>query len=473
MTKPRRSLKWVLTRRLIVLQGFLLFLFIALLGAWIWILDPELESTNDSIIRAVAENAVRKADGSLDVTETPEIAQLKAEYPDLWFIVRDAAGNTFQYGSYPEALMSTPFPASIDGATLKVGNGTYPAVANRETPLGRLQVIAAADRLNSKNDGIKFWVNIDADFEVAEGTSPTLFWLQIVPATGLVIFVCFLPIAIIVGAATVLATPFSIGRSLTGLVETANEARNIEFAKRSARLDASIVPTEIVPLVEAFNEALRKLDDGYQRHSRFLADAAHELRTPIAIVRTRADLLPESDVSRHLLRDIERLSRLAHQLLDIQSVGEISQEVQTVDLNDFTGKIAIDLAPIAIDAGYDFVFEPGGGLTPAAVQPYAIELALTNLIRNAIDHGGGKGTITVQVNQKGWIDICDQGPGVSVMERLRVFEPFHRLNLQSPGAGLGLNLAQKAAELHGGKVHFLDGQDCFIVRFELGAPHLL
>lgn len=472
MKTSRRSLKWVLTRRLIVLQAFLLFLFIVLLGAWIWILDPELESTNDSVIRAVIENAVKTADGSLYVIESPEIVQLKKDHPDLWFIVRDEAGAAFHYGRYPEALLADPFPTSIDGATLKVGNGTYPAVVNRETQIGRLQVVAAADPLDTRNDGVKFWVNIDADFDVAEGTSPTLFWLQIIPATGLIIFVCFLPIAVIVGAATVLATPFSIGRSLTGLVETANEARNIEFEKRSARLDASIVPTEIVPLVEAFNEALRKLDDGYQRYSRFLADAAHELRTPIAIVRTRADLLPESDISRDLLRDIERLSRLAHQLLDIQSVGEISQDAQTVDLNDLVGKIASDLAPIAIDAGYDFVFEPSCGKALAAVQPYAIELALTNVIRNAIDHGGGKGTITVQVAPEGRVDVCDQGPGIPVGERLRVLEPFHRLNLQTSGAGLGLNLAQKAAELHGGRVHFLDGTDRFIVRFELGAAHI-
>lgn len=465
----RRSLKWVLTRRLIVLQAFLLFLFVMLLAAWIWALNPSLVNSNDSIIQTVAQTVVRNADGSIGFTESPEFMDLKNENPDVWFIVRDAAGGTFQYGAYPKSLLSDPFPSSIDGATINAENGAHAAIANRDTPIGRLQFIASIERLDSENDGVKIWVNVDLD--VAKGSTAKFFWLNIVPATGLVILGGLLPIVIVVGAATAIVTPFSIGRSLKSLVEVAGEAQAIEFDKRSARLDASIVPTEIVPLIEAFNEALRKLDDGYQRHSRFLADAAHELRTPISIVRTRADLLPESDVARDLLRDIERLSRLAHQLLDIQAVGEISQQVQTVDLNDLAGRIATDLAPIAIDAGYDFVFEPSDIRVCFAIQPYAIELALTNLIRNAIDHSGGAGAIILQVSAEGWIDIRDQGPGIPIPERLRVFEPFHRLNLQSPGAGLGLNLAQKAAELHGGKVHFIGGSGQFIVRLEVGAAH--
>ncbi len=465
----RRSLKWVLTRRLIVLQAFLLFLFVVLLSAWIWMLDPKLENSNDTIIRTVAQTVVRQADGSIGVIESPEFKELKEAYPDLWFVVRDAAGVTFQYGGYPQSLFSDPFPYSIDGATINVGNGNHAAVGNRDTPIGRLQFIGSTERIDSKNDGIKIWVNVDVD--VAKSTTTKFFWLNIVPATALVILGGLLPIVIIVGAATVLVTPFSIGKSLTGLVDVASEARSIEFEKRPARLDTTVVPTEIVPLVDAFNEALRKLGDGYQRQSRFLADAAHELRTPIAIVRTRADLLPESDIGRDLLRDIERLSRLAHQLLDMQAVGEISQQVQTVDLNDLAGRIATDLAPMAIDAGYDFVFEPDGTQVRFAIQPYAIELALINLIRNAIDHGGRAGTITLQVSAKGWIDVIDQGQGIPVSEHSRVLEPFHRLNLKSQGAGLGLNLAQKAAELHGGKVQFISNPGLFTVRFVFGAVY--
>ncbi|WP_426233056.1 ATP-binding protein [Pararhizobium sp. DWP3-4] len=75
------------------------------------------------------------------------------------------------------------------------------------------------------------------------------------------------------------------------------------------------------------------------------------------------------------------------------------------------------------------------------------------------------------MSAEGWIDICDQGPGIPIPERLPVFEPFHRLNLQSPGADLGLNLAQTAAELYGGKVRFIGGSGQFIVRLEVGAAY--
>ncbi|RUM27066.1 sensor histidine kinase [Rhizobium vallis] len=464
-----RSLKWVLTRRLIGLQACFLLLFVSLLAGWVWIIDPELEDTNEAIVRVLIKHVERQTDGALNVIETPELAELKREYPDLWFIIRDDRNNLYQHGVFPKELLTETFPMSIDEAFVKTSPSGRLAVGNRDTPIGRLQFIGSTERIGAQNQGVNIWINLDID--IPKGGDAKRFWLGVVPATGVILAILVLPILLVSGAATLIVTPYSIGRSLTGLVDTANQAKAIEFETRSARLEVSKVPSEIVPLVDAFNHTLSKLDRGYKQHSRFLADAAHELRTPIAIVRTRADLLPESADSRQLLQDIDRLSRVAHQLLDMQAVGAGSQTAQMVDLNELVGRIAADLAPQVIDAGYDFLFEPSAAEASFVIYPSTIELAVTNLIRNAVDHSGCKGTIAVSVDARGFIDVCDEGPGIPPAERVRVLEPFYRLNTRSSGAGLGLNLALKAMELHFGRLLFADTDGGFRVRLEIGALH--
>ncbi|MBB3569206.1 HAMP domain-containing sensor histidine kinase [Rhizobium sp. BK491] len=461
-----RSLRWGLIRRLIALQAFLLVLFFVLLVGWIWIINPELEDANEEAVRVVAQQVTRDDDGQLQVAETQEVAELKRRYPELWFMIRDRKGILFQYGEIPATALNENFPWTIDRARVEAGNGAHATVENRETSVGKLQIVAATER-GFDNDGLNVWINMRVD--VAKGPNGEIHWLNVLPALAFVIFIGVFPILAVTGVATLLVTPRAVGRSLSGLVETATQAQAIDFDTRSARLDRSKVPTEIIPLVDAFNHALSKLDEGYNRHNRFLADAAHELRTPIAIARTRADLLPEAEVSQQVRDDIDRLSRVAHQLLEMQAIGVVELRAEKKDLNVLVENIAADLAPIAMDAGYDFDFEPNPEEAVFVIQTSTIEMAVVNLIRNAIDHAGGKGSIIVRVGAGGTIDVCDEGPGIPPEERDRVFEPFRRINTSSSGAGLGLNLVKKAAELHGGRVSFPDTGSGFCVRLQIGS----
>ncbi|MGY5803783.1 sensor histidine kinase [Rhizobium sp. LEGMi12c] len=461
-----RSLRWGLIKRLIALQAFLLVLFFVLLVGWIWIINPELEDANEEAVRVVAQQITRDDDGQLQVAETQEVVELKQRYPELWFMIRDQKGILFQYGEIPTAALTESFPWTIDRARVETGNGAHATVENRETSVGKLQIMAATER-GFDNDGLNVWINMRV--EVPKGPHGEIHWLNVLPAMAFVIFIGVAPILALTGVATLLVTPRAVGRSLSGLVETATQAQAIDFDTRSARLERSKVPTEIIPLVDAFNHALSKLDEGYNRHNRFLADAAHELRTPIAIARTRADLLPEAEVSHQLRDDIDRLSRVAHQLLEMQAIGVVELRTEKKDLNVLVENIAADLAPIAMDAGYDFDFEPSVEAAVFVIQTSTIEMAVVNLIRNAIDHAGGKGAIIVRVGEAGTIDVCDEGPGIPLAERDRVFEPFRRINASSSGAGLGLNLVKKAAELHGGRVSFLDIGHGFCVRLQIGS----
>ncbi|MGG6894233.1 MULTISPECIES: sensor histidine kinase [Rhizobium] len=459
-----RSLRWGLIKRLIPLQAFLLVLFVVLLVGWIWIINPELEDGNEQAVRIVAEHVARDTDGRLQVIEALEITELKRRSPELWFIIRDADGSIFQYGEAPAAPLRESFPRTIDRARVEVGNGTHATLENRDTPIGKLQFVAATER-GFPNEGLNVWINIRVDVaKDADGQTP---WFSVLPAVGFIILIAVVPMLALTGVATLLVTPRAVGRSLSGLVETATKAQTIDFDTRSARLDRSKVPNEIIPLVDAFNQALSKLDEGYNRHNRFLADAAHELRTPIAIARTRADLLPEAEVSQQLRGDIDRLSRVAHQLLEMQAIGVVELRAERKDLNVLVENIAVDLAPIAMDVGYDFEFEPSPEEAVFVIQTSTIEMAVVNLIRNAIDHAGGKGAIVVKVGAAGTIDVCDQGLGIPPSERDRVFEPFRRINTSSSGAGLGLNLVKRAAEIHGGRVSFFDTNHGFCVRLEI------
>lgn len=465
MNKERsRSLRWSLMKRLFVLQAFLLVLFVVLLVGWIWIINPELEDANEEAVRVVAESVMKDGQGRVQLLETPEFTQLKQQYPDLWFIVRNDQEIVLQYGNIPWAGLDTAFPWTIKRARVQTANTTRATVENRNTSAGKLQVIAATEK-GFENEGINLWISMQVD--LAKYPDGEIHWLNVLPGMGLIVLIAVVPMLVLTSIATLIVTPRAVGRSLRGLMETVKQAQGINFDNRSARIDRSKVPQEIIPLVDAFNTALSKLDEGYNRRNRFLADAAHELRTPIAIARTRADLLADDDVSRQLRSDIDRLARVAHQLLEMQAIGVVELRAERQDLNVLVQRLAIDLAPLALDAGYDFDFEPSREEAIFTVQTSIIEMAVVNLIRNAIDHAGGKGSIVVKVGASGIIDVCDEGAGIPFSEREHVFEPFRRINTHSSGAGLGLNLVQKAAEIHGGKVLFFDLKPGFCVRLQI------
>jgi signal transduction histidine kinase len=134
-----------------------------------------------------------------------------------------------------------------------------------------------------------------------------------------------------------------------------------------------------------------------------------------------------------------------------------ASERQIVDLSELASRVAADFAPLAIEAGYDLAFEPPPCKVEIEANALQIERALSNLVRNAIDHGGGAGMITIAADATGGLEVRDEGPGIPLAEHENIFEPFYRLQPQSRGAGLGLNLARQIARLHNGTIRILDG----------------
>ena len=405
------SLKRRLIRQLVLLQVAIQLVVIGALAATGQLIDF---SSPENTVEILQEAVAREADGRLSMRPTERLAALRRAQPGLWFSVRDAQGRQVVEGRIP------PEFARI-GDTLD------------QVPAGEVQILTGADSPIT-------WRNL--------GLSVLLLLLKVV-----------LPIMAITVTATLLATHFVVRRTLAGLNAAAARAGQIDADQRGVRLPLSDVPGEVATLVAAFNDALQRLDDGHARHERFLADAAHELRTPLAILNTRLDNLPDSAEKTRLLADAARLSVLAGQLLDLQRMKGREERRQRVDLVDMAREVVAEMAPLALASGYDISFEPQAGRVEIDGDRDALSRALTNLVRNAIDHAGGQGSVVVRVDASGDVDVIDDGPGIPPAQRAHVFKPFYRVHASGPGAGLGLSLVQEIVRLHGGEVSVHDGPE--------------
>ncbi len=344
MKKARtRSLQWVLVRRLVLLQAAMLLIFIALCAAALWIANPRLLVDNEAAVAALKNAVERGPDGRLVVRETDELRTFRESFPHVWYIIRDRTGQSVRDGTIPDIYTRTPgdLLAAVDRVTLESSRDDLPSGAfmeNVDSKAGPLQIIASTRSSREATDGLE--VSISATVEVAKNPDGSRDWERALPALALIVVMVVLPIAIVMGITTLVTTPAVVRRSFSGLLDTARQAARIDINNRAMQLPLKHVPQEITPLVQAFNQTLTRLAQGYDRHNRFLTDAAHELRTPIAILRTRAELLGKEPQSARLLQDIERLSHLAQQLLDHQMLERPASEREVVDLKELVSRVA-------------------------------------------------------------------------------------------------------------------------------------
>jgi signal transduction histidine kinase len=428
--KRPRSLKWRLVWRMVVLQVVLLTLLIALIiGAFVatGVIPEEYEGR---AFRVLTQSVGRDADGDLMLRDSRPLRELREEVPDLWFIIRDEEGRQLSEGTVPPRFTDMAAVLDhIDNAKLVWQFGeTRPAAMVQwyDTKAGRVQIFTGAQGA----------FKISALLDV----TPEVFIEVILPVGG------------VMAVATLVVIPLVVRGVLRGLRRAAARAEHIDIDERGVRLPVAGIPTEIEPLVRAVNDALDRLDAGYERHKRFLTDAAHELRTPVAILATRIATLPASPERARLIQDAARLSTLTDQLLDLQRLGRQEERFERVDLVAAAEGVVADLAPIAFSAGYEMSFEAAPGPLVTAGDRMSIERAVTNLVQNAIEHGGNNGRITVSVAAPAMIEVADEGRGVPPTERERIFQPFYRLRPRDRGAGLGLNLVAEIMRLHGGRI---------------------
>lgn len=422
-----KSLRKRLIFRLVIVQGLALLLA-GLIGlfsiAWLFGLDGRAADPKDPDI---VLHALIVEDGELHLSPSPDFQDLVTAAPDFWFAVKDETGRELTYGSIPREYELL--------------------LANLERlSFSSIRDYGPEDRMGAN---IRVFEHDGMRTHVAVGNGRTLdVFAAVLRAANLALLFIFAVLVVV----TILATPLIIRREFFGVEAIAHAAEEIDFDQQGKILQTSNLPSEIAPLVHAFNAALKRLDEGYSRQKRFLAAAAHELKTPIAVLQTRIETSVSGPERSQLLLDVARLTTLAEQLLDTQRIEHSSTNFNAIDLVELARQVVADLAPLAIARGYDIEFDSAIDRHVIAADSPAIERALTNVIHNAIAHGGGNGLISVTIDRDGVVEVQDQGGGIAPQHQDTIFEPFVRLSASNTGAGLGLSLVSDIVRLHKGKI---------------------
>ncbi|HYE46511.1 MAG TPA: HAMP domain-containing sensor histidine kinase [Caulobacter sp.] len=255
----------------------------------------------------------------------------------------------------------------------------------------------------------------------------------------------------LLGAIALLVAIPLLSRAIRPIVE---EATSIHPQDVGRRLDEDRAPIELLPLARAFNGALDRLEVELGRRKRLISNVAHELRTPLAVLSLRVDTLVCPDHEREGLRTaVDRVTRLVEQMLDLERLSLPSGPRVAVNLTELTQEVISSLAPLAVDAGYDLSLEAPEAPVIVSGERQAVERAVTNLVRNAILHGGGRGVISVVLGE-GWLEVADEGPGVPPDLEPRLFDAFARGPGEALGSGLGLHLTREIMRGLGGEVQW-------------------
>jgi signal transduction histidine kinase len=286
----------------------------------------------------------------------------------------------------------------------------------------------------------------------------------------------------VVLALALLASYLAGARVSAPLRRMAAIATRVDAGDLEPRMDVSFSRGEVSVLAEAFNHMLDRLAEAFEGQREFVADASHELRTPITVIRGQLEVLaaqenpPGSEVRRvegHVQAEITRISRLVDDLLLLAQAEQTDfLRPEPIELPSFVEQLW-DGISLTSQRGFELGPIPSGQLH---ADPDRLAQALRNLARNAIEHTREpSGLVRLEVERTApegiRFAVLDDGPGIPAQERERIFERFHRTDparsRKGGGAGLGLAIVRAIAEAHGGQVRARDPRHGSGARVEL------
>lgn len=424
-----RSLRWKLTW--VLLKTVLLAWFVWL-ACQVWQLGREHSGMLDNSLREIAEQVLASMPEGLErlPSRDPKRVTVPVEADRKMSFQVWAQGRNVVYSA--AAPMEPLNPAFKEGFARRLINGERWQVYTLSDP-GRGLIVQVGRSKHMALQELQGWI---AGSLLAAALILVLFGL---------------------------ATWKVIGRSLrpiTALRETLKSRPPLDLTP----LPTQALPAEFRPLVDAFNDQLERVDAAVQHERRFISDAAHELRTPLAVLSTHAELalrattLEEKNAALvRLNAGVQRSARLSEQLLDLARLdaGEESVRLKPLDLSDLIVLVIRDFETLARERRQRISLRAG----PAPVRGDVDQLGilLRNLIDNAVRHAGADGMVAVscaaESDGRVVLRVADNGCGVAAEDCERIFDRFYRApGSPDGGSGIGLSLVARIAQTHGAKI---------------------
>ncbi len=300
------------------------------------------------------------------------------------------------------------------------------------------------------------WKGVLADELIDHAVVPTFF---IVPALMLVVY-------------------FAARRALRPLTHVARQASElgdaVTYGRPFAPLSGEELPLEFNGVVSGINAMLAKLDRSLTLQKEFTSDVAHQLRTPLAVLLLEVSALPPGDDRERLKRELGDLAALVNELLNFAQAEEaMARQRYDVDIGGAARKVCEDLAGAAFRAEKQIEFDEPQTSVVVSGHPVLIDVAIRNIVDNAIKLAPARSTISVKVDAERNIIVEDHGPGVPESQRELIFRRFWRGDRsRTHGNGIGLALVRRIAFLHGGDIRVEDrpgGGARFVIALGLAA----
>jgi signal transduction histidine kinase len=400
-----------------------------------WLLNTATNNIHNEAMEeqamSLAGHLALDANGSLSLELPPNLQGLYSQpYGRYSYAVVDDTGKAL-FSSLPgktPVFAADPRAAAVQFLERRIGEAAISGASVRRVVGGKTVWVQAAEDLANSD------VLID---DIVDDFYKHVGWITL----PILLLLLVIDIAI-------------FRRALLPLRQASETAQQISPARTDIRLPLGDIPSEVRPLVSAINKALDRLDEGFRIQREFTADAAHELRTPLSILRTRVETLDDPGIAKALHLDIEAMSRVVGQLLDIAELEVFAIDPEeVVDLQAASAEVAGFIAPLALAQGREIALL--GVATPVWVKGNAemIKRAIRNLAENAIRHAPKDTVVEFVVEENGTVAVRDRGSGIPNEDRELIFRRFWRRDRNRQGSsGLGLSIVQRIAELHGATV---------------------
>jgi len=267
----------------------------------------------------------------------------------------------------------------------------------------------------------------------------------------------FDPVLVLILLLLPLINSVLIGRVVLAVRAASRRAEAIGPRTLDVRLEEAGLPREVAPLAHATNQLLMRLQTSFRQQSEFVANVAHELRTPLAIHRVELEAVDDAALRARLSASADRLTHVITQLQDLAALETIADTpFERFDASEMARETAQQLAPQILAAGDTIALEVPDEAVMLAANRTLVALALTNLVSNATRHTPTGTSIAISVFASGSIEVRDDGPGIAASTPELSLQRYWRADHQrSDTAGLGLSIVSRIMEVHGGRLEVL------------------